>query len=524
MQLTLEQSIWQKILVSFKGRDPSPTLIGALRRRAVGGITLFRHENIDSPEQVRRLTAGLQAAALAGGNPPLLIAADQEGGQLMAVGDGATPFPGNMALGAANSEDLARRNGAAIGLELRAMGINTDYAPVCDVNLNPGNSVVGIRSFGDDPALVGRMAAAFTQGLQSAGVAATAKHFPGHGDTAVDSHYAVPVITHEVELLRSVDLPPFHDAIHAGVKMVMTAHVALPGFNGGSHLPATLSPAVLKGLLRTELGFDGLIATDALDMLAIQQGAGLTIDAIAALAAGVDLLLFNHEPGEIASTYQGMLQAVERGLLPAEDVFASAQKVLALKDWLAFFEAPPLSVVGCADHRRLAFDTARAAQTLVHDRAARLPLRLSPATRLAAVMPIPADLTPADTSSTVTPTLARAIRRYHPQVEEVLIPLNPSTTDAAATIEQLSAYDLVIFGTINAGAHPGQAAIVNGLLQRSVPLITVALRIPYDLAAYPAAPTYICTYGILEPSMDALAMGLWGQTTFPGKLPVHLPG
>jgi beta-N-acetylhexosaminidase len=361
------------------------------------------------------------------------------------------------------------------------------------------------------------------EGLQSVGVAATAKHFPGHGDTSTDSHYAVPVINHSADLLHQVDLPPFQDAVRSGVKLVMTAHVALPAVNGGANLPATLSPAVLKGLLRNELGFNGLIATDALDMLAIQQGAGLTIDAITAVAAGVDLLLFNHEPGEIASTYQGLLQAARRGLLDPSELFASSQKMLDLKDWLAHFDQPALSVVGCRDHRKLALETALQAQTLVRDQAGLLPLKLPSNARLAAVMPAPTDLTPADTSSTVIPTLAAALRRCHPTVEEILIPLNPSKLDVAAYIEKLSSFDLVVMGTINAREYPGQAALVNGLLERDIPLVAVAMRVPYDLSAYPAAPTYICTYSILVPSMEALVSGLWGQASFPGKLPVTLP-
>ncbi|HZU21935.1 MAG TPA: glycoside hydrolase family 3 N-terminal domain-containing protein, partial [Terriglobales bacterium] len=266
MALTLEQAAGQRFLLSFKGKErPPEELQAALARQHVGGIVLFRAKNMGTLEQLRELTAALQKTAADAGQPPLLIGADQEGGQLMAIGD-ATPFPGNLALGATRSEKLAQRVGQALGRELAAVGINIDFAPVCDVNINPANPVVGTRSFGEDPKLVGRLAAAMVKGLQSAGVAATAKHFPGHGDTGSDSHHAAPVLPHDLKRVRRVELPPFQAAIDAGAKLVMTAHIVLPALNGGTDTPATLSPQILKGLLRKKLGFDGVIVTDAMDM------------------------------------------------------------------------------------------------------------------------------------------------------------------------------------------------------------------------------------------------------------------
>ncbi|HYP40737.1 MAG TPA: glycoside hydrolase family 3 N-terminal domain-containing protein, partial [Chloroflexia bacterium] len=190
--ITLEQAVGQKLLAAFQGYQIPAGLVDLLGRTQVGGVTLFRSLNVQDPSQVRDLTAALQTAAATASQPPLLICADQEGGQLLAV-SGTTPFPGNMALGATRSPELARRAGLAIGRELAALGINVNYAPVCDVNVNPQNPVIGIRSFGEDPAEVGRLGAAMIEGLQAAGVAATAKHFPGHGDTATDSHYGTPV-------------------------------------------------------------------------------------------------------------------------------------------------------------------------------------------------------------------------------------------------------------------------------------------------------------------------------------------
>jgi beta-N-acetylhexosaminidase len=523
MSLTLEQEIGQQFLLSFTGkRKPPSELLEILKRQHVGGIVLFRAKNMGSLAELRELTAALQKTALQSGQPPLLIAADQEGGQLMAIGD-ATPFPGNMALGATGSEKLAYRVGKALGREVAAVGVNVDFAPVCDVNNNPANPVVGTRSFGESPALVSRLSAALVRGLQSAGVAATAKHFPGHGDTASDSHHGAPVLLHDSKRVHRVELPPFRAAIKAGVRLVMTAHIVFPALNGGTTLPATLSRDILQGLLRRKLSFDGLIVSDAMDMHAIEQGPGLVVDALAALGAGVDLLLLNHDLARVSSTYSCAVQAARRGLLSPQEIRASARRILKLKAWLARSKQPPLSVIGCRDHWALAREVAEKSVTLVRDAGGQLPLNLQPNARIAVVIPRPEDLTPADTSSLVMPALATAMRRYHGQVDDYTVAMNPSVAEITALRARLAKYDLLILGTINAATYPGQAALVNTLLKNGSRVIAVALRMPYDLAAYPAAPTYVCTYSILPPAMEALAQVLWGRIPFRGKLPVSIP-
>ena len=239
--LKIEQAIGQKLLLAFRGKDrPSDEIIRALREYRAGGITLFRAFNIDRPSQVRQLAEQLQSLARDLNLPPLLMGLDQEGGQLMAVGEGTTPLPGNMALGATGSVELARRAGEVLGRELAAMGINFGYAPCVDVNINPDNPVIGIRSFGEDPVQVSKLAVAMIEGIQSQGVAATAKHFPGHGDTASDSHHGVPSVPHALERLKTVEFPPFQAAIKAGVRAVMTAHLALPAVDGPEAGPSDI--------------------------------------------------------------------------------------------------------------------------------------------------------------------------------------------------------------------------------------------------------------------------------------------
>jgi beta-N-acetylhexosaminidase len=521
----IDQAIGQKLLLTFEGKHaPTTALLKSIRRLKPAGFTLFRAANIDNPGQVRQLTQALQQAAREASLPPFLIATDQEGGQLMAIGEGATPFPGNLALGATGSEDLAYQVGFAIGSELAAMGVNVNYAPVCDVNVNPSNPVVGARAFGEDPALVAHLAAAQVRGLQAAGVAATAKHFPGHGDTAQDSHYGVPVVPHDAGRLAQVELPPFEAAIQAGVRLVLTAHLALPAFNGELDLPATLSAKIIQGLLRKQLGFEGVIVSDAMDMKAIRQGDGLPIDAIAAAAAGVDLLLLNHPAEDQERVYTALYQACQRAILAADQLMASAGRVLALKGWLEGQSQPELDVVGCAEHQALALEVARKSMTRVRDTAGLLPLRLRPEARLAAILPQPQDLTPADTSSTVKPELAAALRQFHPNVDEFVVPLEPDDEQIAALRKQAQAYDLIVAGTFNAASFPAQARLVEALVSTEVPVVAAALRMPYDLASFPSVSAYVCAYGILPPSMQALAEALFGKTPWSGRLPVSIPG
>jgi len=524
MALTLEQAAGQQFLLSFEGREAPPKeFLEILRRQHVAGVILFRHKNMGSLSDLRRLTSDLQKAAADSSQPPLLIAADQEGGQLMAVGQ-ATPFPGNMALGATGSEKLTYKVAQATGRELSALGINVDFAPVCDVNSNPRNPVIGTRSFGEDPKLVARLSAAFIGGLQNSGVAATAKHFPGHGDTSSDSHHAAPVLKHSRGRIRSIELVPFRAAVNRKVKLMMPAHIVMPAFNDGSdHLPATLSSEILQSLLRKKMKFKGVIVSDALDMHAMEQGPGYVAEALAAVAAGIDLLLFNHELARVEPAWANLVQAARRGLLSGGAVQASAQRILSLKNWLQRQSQYEMDVIGCEEHLRLAREVARKSVTLVRDASGQVPIRVSLDQKIAVVMPRPDDLTPADTSSYVKPVLADAIKKYHAQVREFSTTLNPSSSEIDHLCAELKAYGLVIVGTINATAHPGQAELVKKLIKQGTRLIAAALRLPYDLTVYPQVRTYICTYSILPPSMEALADALFGRIRFAGHLPVTLP-
>lgn len=525
------EAILGRLMLAFRGTAVPPWLGERLAAAPAAGVTLFRAPNLRNPAQVRRLTTDLQAAARrrrAGDDDlPLLVAADQEGGQLLALGDGFTPFGSPMAIGATADAGLAERVGRAIGSELRAVGVNVNYAPVLDVAVNPANPALGIRSFGDDPEAVGRLAAAWLRGLQAAGVAGAGKHFPGAGAATVDPHLELAVVDRSRERLDTLELAPFRAAIAAGVHMVMSGHFVSPAITGSRTLPATLSRRVMGDLLRDELGFAGVAITDALDMRALPQDATQAVDVLAAIAAGVDLLLATPDRRALRRIESALRRAAEVDLFDRDGVRASDARIGGLRRWLAGFENPGLEVVGSVEHAAIARELAERSLTLVRDRARMLPLRVSPDARLLAIMPAPRDLTPADTSSYVRPGLAAALRERHPAVDEIVTGHPPTAAEVAGILERAGRYDGIVVGTIVATPGSTQAALVSGLLATGRPVVTVALRTPWDLAAYPAAGIHVCTYSILPESLAALASALFGaspRAPFPGRLPVAVEG
>lgn len=522
--MTLEQLIGQKILLAFQGKETlSPEIIEAFKKFHPSGISLFRSFNIGTLSQTRALTDSLQRFARDLDLPRLLIATDQEGGQLMAIGDG-TPLPGNMALGATRSTELARKAGEVLGRELSALGINVNYAPCADVNINPQNPVVGVRSFGENPRLVVELTAAMIEGMQSQGVAATVKHFPGHGDTASDSHHALGTVPHTLKRLQEVELPPFVAALKADAKLVMTAHLGITSIDGPDAPPATLSPNILNGLLRRDLGYEGVIITDAMDMKAIAQGEELRGAAWRAAKAGADLLLVMSVPQDQALIYEGLLEGARTGQLSMADLQASVDRIARLKQWIADnSKTYDLSVICSAEHMQVADEIAENSITLVRDRDNLLPIRIETDKRIAVVIPTPKDLTPADTSSYIQPKLAESIRTYHSRTDEFSIPYSPDENETASILARVREYDLIVIGTINAYAEKNQAEFVREALKLGKPVIVVAMRLPYDLAAFPQASTFVCTYSILEPSMRAVAQALFGRGAMKGQLPVSIP-
>ncbi|MBE3576374.1 MAG: beta-N-acetylhexosaminidase [Limnochordales bacterium] len=527
--MSVEEKVGQLFMVGFPGKVMGYEARTLVEDYHVGGVILFAR-NVDSPAQVAYLTNQLQQAATASGaRIPLLIAADQEGGTVNRLGPKATIFPGQMALGATGSVEFARRQGEITGQELRTVGINVNFAPVVDVNNNPRNPVIGIRSLGEDPQAVSRLAVAYIEGLQKAGVMATAKHFPGHGDTTVDSHVGLPVINHPRERLETVELAPFRAAIAAGVQAIMTAHIVFPSIDSTPGLPATLSEKVLTGLLRNEMGFSGLIFTDALEMGAIDKTYGIEEAAVMALRAGADVMLIAWPKDwyDAVRAIKRVVEAVKQGEVKQERVDAAVRRVLLAKYNLGLFQKNQVDqgkvneLVGRAENREVGLEIARRSITVVRNSAGLLPLKSGYTGRVLVIGPQETTLTGVEELGAASSTLGKAVRSGAKNVTEYLYPVR--SFDPAAAVAQARQADLIIVGTYRASQYRSQVDMVNQLLQLGKPVIVIALREPYDIMEFPQVKTYIATYGTSTVSMTALGDILFGRIKPAGKLPVSIP-
>lgn len=498
----------RQMMHSFHGFSAPKWVLDGVASGEITAFCLFGY-NVESVEQLRRLCESLIHAATSNNLPPPIIGIDQEGGQLIAVAQGATELPGNMALGATQSPELAAKAGYVLARELRAMGVNLNFAPSVDVNNNPDNPVIGIRSFGENAQLVGELGAALIKSMQENGVVATAKHFPGHGDAAGDTHYTAPVVSHSLSHIEDIELKPFRMAIEAGVGAIMSSHLIYTAFDDEN--PATISYAVMHELLREDMGFDGIVMTDAMDMHAVSRLGGA--EAVRrALLAGADLAMLGHLPEQAAMAKK----------------FKHLERVQALARIDAMRQAIdtellPLEIVGCAEHQAIAQEIADASMTLSRNENGILPLRLSADESLAVITAIPEDLTPADTSSLVKIRLAEAITKRHNKTLALSMTLKPSVDEINSIVERLGAIETVVVGTISAEILRGQSQLVNALLAAGKRVVAVALRTPYDIMGYPEVDAYLCTYGIRDASTEAAAKVLFGEIAAKGVLPCNVP-
>jgi len=529
--MTLEQMIGQTLCVGFDGLTPTPEIIDLIQRHHVGNIILFSR-NVRDTEQLRALTASLQALAKQGGHAhPLIITIDQENGTVQRLGKGSTAFPGNMALGATGSEDLAYEVAQATGQELSALGVTMNFAPVLDVNNNPANPVIGTRSYGEDPQLVAKFGAAAVNGLHSASVMTTIKHFPGHGDTTIDSHLALAQIPFDMQRLNAVELVPFKRGVEAGTDAVMTAHGAFPAITGDDALPATLSSAILRGLLREQLGFKGVIVTDCLEMDAISQGIGVAQGSVTALAAGADMVLISHRIDRQMAGLTAIREAVESGKLARSVIERAAERVLQLKasylSWEDLEEAESnfdASQIGGDAHRELSQRAYAQTTTLVRNDEGLIPLKLEPQQRVLVVYPQQKNWTIASDRSHALDQLVEGIRQHHEQTSAVIFNLIPGQANEEEVLQAAAQADVIVVATINAMLNPQQAGLVNRLLETGKPVIGIAAGIPYDLMVFPQLKTYIATYEYMAPAIEAAVRVLLGEVQASGKLPVTLPG
>ena len=531
VRMTLEEKVGQLFVQNVYGSDATTPdarnlpLYGVaspaevVQKYHLGGVIYFAWtDSVNNPPQIAGLSNGLQQAALSQASKvrvPLGISVDQEQGIVTRIGPPATQFPGSMALGAGRSTEDARTAAAITGQELRAMGINTDFAPVSDVNVNPLNPVIGTRSFSSDPQLAADMVAAQVKGYQEDGkVSASAKHFPGHGDTATDSHVAFPIITHTRAEWEQIDAPPFKAAIEQGIDMIMTAHLSFPALDDSGN-PATLSKPILTDLLRNELGYKGVIITDALNMQGVRDLYGDAEVAVRALEAGVDQLLMTPE---MDAAYAAVIDAVKSGRISRSDLDAKVRRVLELKVKRGIVADPMVdpaaldSVVGTDAHLATAAAVSDRTTTLVANDDGVLPLA-APGKKVLVT----------GYGVTTTQTLADGITAAGGTTTVRQTGTSPSDAAIAGAVAAAQGKDAVVVTTMKAWGTPAQQKLVKALQDTGIPVIVVATRDPYDIAYLPGTATYLATYSYSPVAIESVARVITGSVSPTGKLPVDIP-
>lgn len=524
--MSLEEKVGQMFIVGFEpselGKSELNTQVKSLiRDYHVGGVILFER-NIENPKQVGHLTNLLQRYSLSTSpGIPLVIAIDQEGGPVARFKEGVTQFPSNMALGASRDPSLAYEAAQITGKELRAMGINMNMAPVLDVNNNPANPVIGIRSFAEDPEITAAFAVSTIQGYRAGHVLSVGKHFPGHGDTSVDSHVDLPTVDHDRKRLNSVELVPFRAAIAEGIDAIMTAHVTFPAIDPTPGLPATLSKRVLTGLLRQELGYTGVIMTDDMEMGAIADRFGTEEAAIRAVDAGADMILISHTFSVQSKSIEAVIRAVKSGVLSETRIDQSVRRILMMKAEKmggSSIVADPLvnpkvikEKVGTRKNREKAEEIAEKAVTLVKDDDKHLPLSPQKASRILMITPVKAE------------ELEKHLQDQGFQTKVVQVQFNPNREEIEGILEQAADFDVIIVGTARAQQNQGQVELVKGLQKTEKAVIVLGLNTPYDLSEFPSISTYLALYSTTPASFKAAANAILGKISLSGRLPVSVP-
>jgi len=536
--MTLRDEVAQLVFVPFPGAAPHTRsreylrFLRLIRDVKVGGLILTNTANGRTIQHAEpyALAAFLNRVQRIA-KVPLLVGGDFERGASMRVA-GTTVFPHAMAFGAAGDPEFSRLEGQVTAREARALGVDWVYYPVADVNINPDNPVLNIRSFGEDPQAVAAQVAAFIEGAHADPrnyVLTTAKHFPGHGDTSVDSHLNLATIPASRERLENVELVPFRAAIAAGTDAVMTAHVAVPAL-APPDLPATLSPAILAGLLRGELGFKGLIITDALDMGGIVKGFPAGDAAVRAIEAGADTLLMPSDP---EAAIRAVVAAVENGRIKRQRIEQSVVRILAAKEKVGLDRGRFVNVEALGDAinspeaNERAQQVAERAITLVRNQGGTggmLPLA-APERACFLALAESRDSNEGQTfSQEVRARLARAtVTMLDPSlsradVDAALARLTQCDTYVVAAFASVTAYQ----GSLGLGGELPYA--METLASSPKPLVLVALGNPYLLRSFPVVTAYLATFSNVAPSETAAVKALWGEIDIRGHLPVSIPG
>ncbi len=527
-KLSLDEKIGQMVACRYNGRfvgadsDYLKDLKDLIINQKIGGLIIFAGEVYETAH----LTNNLQKLA----KIPLLVAADFEWGAAMRI-NGTTLFPPLMALGATGSEELAYEMGRITAVEGRAMGIHVTYAPVVDVNINPDNPVISTRSAGEDPNDVGRLAAAFIRGCQANGMIATAKHFPGHGDTALDSHSLLPTISGDKQRLEQVELYPFAQAIKAGVEAVMTAHLHVPALDPTPGLPATLSPPIITYLLRKQMGFRGLIVTDSMGMGGITSGFTPQDAAIRAVRAGVDMVLLPPDPPGVI---EALVKAVSSGEIPESQIDESVRRILALKarlglpkNKLADIERLPERISSKA-HLQQALVTFEKSVTLVKNDGDLLPLSPSQLIKKTAVFSLSSD---AD-DYYAGRVFAREVQKRRPDVhifyadaftgDEYIREAKVKASNADIVILAMFSSLRTAKGSVDLIAP--HIDLVRELAWAGKKTVVVSFGSPYFLRHFPEVSAYVCVYRDSAQAQEVAAKAIFGEIPIEGRLPVSIPG
>ncbi len=513
--MSVEEKVGQLLFVGFGGTEVNPHIEFWVKQRHVGGVALFSRNIVDL-KQTASFTRGIHA--LTDGRVPLFVALDQEGGNVVRVKDGAMTLPGNMALGATRSTTLAYIAGQGLAVDLKLLGFNMNLAPVLDVNSNPKNPVIGVRSYGEKPELVADLGAWYVRGQQEMGVVAVAKHFPGHGDTHTDSHFDMPAISADLKRLNELELAPFKRAMDVGLDAVMTAHIALPRVAEEANLPATLSRNILTKVLREQMGFDGIVITDGLEMDGIVERYGSGRAAVIAVNAGADMPLVLWQMKKKDEVYDTLIAAVRSGEISQARLDQSVRRILTVKARRGMFDRQLEPIERAlrrddrlATHQQVSQQIAREAVTLVRNHANTLPIRAVRYRKVVVLAP------PGPFANRI------GKEKYVEVVNTAYIPSREQrNNDVERMIAASRGADLIIFATINRYHLEMAKRVMRALPATSAAMVSFAS--PYYLESVPDIDAYVCTYSYLDDAQRAAADALVGGQAMTGRLPVTIPG
>lgn len=514
--MTLRQKVGQRLVTGFPGKQMSEEFIRLVREYKVGNVILFA-ENIESCAQLSALCADIQALVRAETGHAAFIAIDQEGGVVSRLAKDGLNIPGAMALAASGDPHSAFLAGEITGRELRKMGVNFNLAPDIDVNSNPENPVIGVRSYGDTPETVSRFGTEMIRGLKAGGVLACAKHFPGHGDTNVDSHLSLPLVDKPMSALEQNELKPFAAAIEAGVPGIMTTHILFPQVEP-EKIPATMSRRIITGLLREQMGFGGLVLSDCMEMNAIKEFYGTVEGTLAAVRAGVDLVFISHTASVAKQAAAALEQAAENGALDRAEFDASVARILEAKQPFEA-ETPPLTGLpytpedAAAVGRMFAAAVTEAAVPPAgRPELGGNPLFVGcPEFRATRVSSKPGEQIP----------FAEGMQKLLGGEACVTSP-DPEEAEIAALTVRAPRHTCVVAGTYNGHLHRGQLELVRRLAETGVPVAVVMLRNPYDCVGLPENVYALAVYEYSPRAIAAAADVLSGKVRPTGRLSVRL--